>query len=285
MKAFSIILTGNGKQLCLLTKNGVIPKGDILAETGISLKKRDFLFKNTLGVRFYYVKYPHKPINGWQWIPLISLERLENNFGALLCEALGKFWKVMPDSNKKLEIIKLPPLFKKKDLYKDVIFFPGSFNPWHKGHLECLKLCPNKSKIIVVPDSNPWKTPVGNSRFCKWEKYRNLCLLLKNKPCSIYPGFLGLERSNPTITWFPKTKVKKKNLLMGDDSFLSLTNWKDFKKLISSIHKIYVVPRMGREEELRTEKGRLLSINPKLKIKFLPTHKYQKISSTKIRGD
>jgi len=44
------------------------------------------------------------------------------------------------------------------------------------------------------------------------------------------------------------------------------------------------VPRLANKEELKLVAKRLLAINPKLKIKFLAPHKFQKISSTKIRG-
>jgi len=286
MKDFSIVLTGSGDGLCILSKNGFIPKGgrhNIELETGITLKKEQLFFPNNSDSNFYYVERALIPINGWKWVPLITLKKLEKNFGAFLCEVLGKFWNVMPDFQKKLGHIKLPNLFKKKKISDEAIFYPGSFNPWHRGHMACLNLCPSKSKIIVVPDNNPWK--IMRRESCKWEKYRKLCLLLKDSPCSIYPGFLGLGIKNPTINWFPKTRVKKKALLMGDDSFLSLINWKESKKLISAIQKIYVVPRLGTKEEFKIATKRLLVINSKLKIKFLSPHKFQKLSSTKIRGD
>jgi nicotinic acid mononucleotide adenylyltransferase len=286
MKGFSIVLAGNGDDLCVLVRKGFIPQGrrsKIELETGIGLKKEQLFFSNISGLTSYYIEGPLSPINGWKWIPLISLKKLEKNFGAFLCEALGKFWNVMPDFEKKLGDIKLPKLFKKKKFSDEVIFYPGSFNPWHKGHMACLNLCPSKSKIIVVPDNNPWKNTGRES--CKWEKYRNLCLTLKNSSCSIYPGFLGLQKKNPTINWFPKTRVKKKALLMGDDSFLSLINWKESRKLISSMQKIYVVPRLGIKDDLKLATNGLLSINSKLKIKFLSPHKFQRISSTEIRGD
>lgn len=285
MKGFSIVLTGNAKKLSVLCKNGLIPKDDIEIDTGIKLRKKDLFFKNILGVRFYYTKNFQNPINGWKWIPLISLERLEDNFGAFLCEALGKFWKVMPGFNKKLGKIRLPLLFKKGNFSEEVIFFPGSFNPWHVGHNSCIKLCPNKSKIIVVPDNNPWKINRKVIEGCKWQRYRTLCLELEGSTCSIYSGFLGQGKENPTVNWLPKTKAKKRILLVGDDSFLSLKRWKDSKKLISSIQKIYVVPRIGIEQDLKLMKKELMQINSKLKIKILPPHEFQNVSSSKIRGD
>ena len=278
MKVFSIVLSRSGEDLSVLTKDGFIPSGSLInidKETGVSLKSGDFILNG-----LYHTKHSIRPINGWEWETLVSLKKLEKNFGELLCEALGKFWNVMPNFQKN---IKLPSLFMKKKFSNEAIFFPGSFNPWHAGHMTCLKLCPNKAKIIAIPDNNPWKELGSGS--CKWEKYRNLCLILKKTPCSVYPGFLGLKKENPTINWLPKTKVKEKTLLVGDDSFLSLINWRKSKKLISVIQKIYVVPRIGNEKDLKLMKEKLIFINPKLKIKFLPPHKYQNISSTKIRGD
>ena len=39
----------------------------------------------------------------------------------------------------------------------EIIFFGGSFNPWHKGHTECIKLLPQGIPIVILPDNNPFK--------------------------------------------------------------------------------------------------------------------------------
>jgi nicotinic acid mononucleotide adenylyltransferase len=277
MKVFSIVLAGRGEGLCILTKKGLIPFGNIQNQTGITLKKPTLILSNS---NFYYIKKSPLPNNGWKWVPLTSLKKLNQNYGEMLCEALGKSWKIMPGYKINIQF---PRLFKVANLKNEAIFFPGTFNPWHKGHWVCLNHCPKKSKIIIVPDNNPWK-PVRNYE-CKWKIYRDICLKIKDTPSSVYPGFLGIIGKNPTINWFPKIKVRKKALLLGDDNFLNLINWKKSEKLISSIDQIYVVPRIGIPVQIEKMRQKLWDLNPKLKIKILPSHKYQGISSTKIRGD
>ena len=54
----------------------------------------------------------------------------------------------------------LPELEKREEL----IFFGGSFNPWHAGHSNCLRLMDPHKTIIVVPDHNPFKELVKNNK-------------------------------------------------------------------------------------------------------------------------
>ncbi len=281
MSVFSLILAGRGDKLSLLTKNGTLPRGSI-AEiriiTGIKLIGKTCSLGSS---NLYYLNTPIATKNGWKWVPVKSLKKLEQNLGQDLCLALSKFWDLIPSKTEHLKKIPLPSLFERGKYLNEAIFFPGSFNPWHRGHSECLNLCPNKSKIIVLPDNNPWK-PLSQKQ-CKWKKYREICLLLKKSSYSVYPGFLAKNRKNPTINWLPKTNTRKKNLLMGDDSFMTLTKWKNAKKLIQFIYLIYVVPRKASPDQLNQKILELKKINPKLKVRILQTHRYQKISSTNIR--
>lgn len=191
----------------------------------------------------------------------------------------------MPSFKKELGFINLPSLFYKKNLHQDreTIFFPGSFNPWHEGHRACVDLAPKDSNLVIVPDFNPWKDREDIQTGCGWEKYMALCLAVKDTPYSVFPGFLGLEKSNPTVDWLPFTNVEKKVLLVGEDSFLSLEQWKDTERLISFLSKLYVVPREGDEKLVEDTKIKLLEQRPNLEVEILPGHPHQKLSSTEIR--
>lgn len=220
-----------------------------------------------------------------RWMSLLLLKELPLDQGAMLCEAMGKFWRQMPSFDIKLKSAELPALFVKKKLHyrnDEMIYFGGSFNPWHPGHMECLKICPSEN-ITVVPDYNPWKKIDHKGIKCFWSEYRNLCLVLKDTPYAVYPGFWGREGPNPTVGWIPNLKVEKRGLLLGDDSFCNILKWQDSEILITFLGIIYVVPRIHKNEEMEEVKKQVLEIHPNMKIEILSEHEYMHESSTLIR--
>jgi len=297
----AIVLTGQGADMKILLQNkDQLPMGlkkaldplmacmNYVEEiSGVSLSRDQALPLNRRGQTLPFLFYLEETPQEGDWFPLITLKRLENPHGQMLCEAIGKFWPRMPSFKKQLGFINLPNLFYKKSLAEsqdiETIFFPGSFNPWHEGHRSCLDLAPKESNIIVVPDFNPWKDREDIQTGCGWEKYMSLALTLKDTPYSVFPGFLGLEKSNPTVDWLPFTTVEKKVLLVGEDSFLSLEEWKDTARLIGFLYRLYVVPREGHEAQVEETKKKLLEQKPTLDVVILPNHPYQDVSSTDIR--
>lgn len=190
----------------------------------------------------------------------------------VFCSELGKRFSLFENNNEDA-----PKWLLKKELKGEVVFYPGTFNPWHLGHRACLDLCPVKN-IVVVPDFNPWKE--GDQRQRPWEHLKDLVYRLGKSDYSIYPGFLAKDVGNPTVSWFPKIQLDKKSLLMGDDSFLNLHKWKDIDELVKHICKLYVAPRgsdpLGIEEQVKRF--------PQLNIIFLDHHDYEEISSTELRN-
>lgn len=221
---------------------------------------------------------PYAPV-----IDLIEGQDISLGQGAYLCWALGLFWGEF--YSKKSELL-LPNLmaknlqFLKKD--SEVTFFGGSFYPWHKGHSECLNLCPDDS-IIVVPDSNPWKDQSSQIDQKYWERFKEICCILKDTPYGIFPGFWGMPKGNPTVKWFPSFSLNKKNLLLGADTFLGLLKWTDVESLLQVVDRVYVVPRLIEKAVLLEQKEKILSLYPSIKIDLLSSHPYEHISSTAIR--
>lgn len=170
--------------------------------------------------------------------------------------------------------------------YEEVIFFGGSFDPWHPGHKECLKLCPNNKKVIIIPDHNPQKEkhtfPIHKIFLEHLEQEtKDICF-------GIFDGFMELQGKNPTYFWlnsvhqaYPHLKI---SLLMGADSFLSLMSWIEFESLIKLISHLYVVPRLIELEKVREMKASLENLNPTLKITLLSSHQYENLSSTELRS-
>lgn len=205
--------------------------------------------------------------------------------GALLCQALGYLWGRFFNQDR---AISLPKLMAKKVQHKEyesITFYGGSFFPWHEGHRECLRLCPEES-IIVVPDSNPWKEHLKRDQsdsLAYWNLFLELAEHLSNTPYGLFSGFWGLPEGNPTVNWFPHFRAKQKNLLMGADTFMGLHLWLEVEKLLKDMKKLYVVPRLVEKKKLDKQASRIQKNFPELSICFLPSHPYEHLSSTLLR--
>lgn len=210
------------------------------------------------------------------WVHTDDIKKLAFDHGAILCEALGKLWPIMPEY-----------AFNDSKIEREVVFFGGSFNPWHKGHEECIRLFTEKfkkKKLIVLPDSNPWKQMEDRgSDHCFYESFFKLKDKLNKYPVEVYPGYWGKEGPNPTVSWLGRVRATQKGLLVGDDQFVGLKNWKNAKELLNSMDFLFVVPRNLEDNEREKVKNDVLKIAGSLKIQFLSDHDYMHISSTGIR--
>ena len=168
-----------------------------------------------------------------------------------------------------------------EDMPKRVTFFGGSFNPFHLGHLACIDLTPEEP-IIVIPDLNPFKELMKKRGPLK--DFLTICLNLKSvTKASVYPGFLALNQANPTIDWMKNVSIAEKNLIVGDDSFLSFHRWKSYEELLGLCHTLYVVPRNHSLAEYEEQKMKFLKLGVNTKFVRLPEHLYMAHSSTNLR--
>lgn len=236
-------------------------------------------FRNSLEVRIDSADLGGTHHDEWCDIYLLhDLSQLDQ-FNLLI--GLGDFFKFMPVHSS------VPEGEIKKDILKHpikdtVTFFGGSFFPFHLGHMSCVDLCPEKN-IVIVPDWNPHKELREKDN--PLDDFMSLCQTLKETPYSVYPGFFGRNRLNPTSSWLPKVNIAEKNFLMGDDSFMNLLTWQDPQALLLALTKLYVVPRNFEPKDYEAQIERVKLLNPKLQIIILPDHPYKKLSSTKIRED
>lgn len=226
-------------------------------------------FRNTLEVR----------LQEGNWCDVMNLSDLSIADQQELLKNLGHSFSFMPESRPEL-LTGFKEIYLKHPLLETVTFFGGSFYPFHAGHLNCLVSCPEKN-IVVVPDNNPFKVTLEKPQPLK--TFYDLCKILKDKPYSIYPGFLGKSTPNPTAEWISKVKMQEVNFLMGDDSFMSFFKWTRPEEIIKALTKLYVVPRDFEKSDYETQIKKMQAINPALQIIILPDHPFRKLSSTSFR--
>ena len=165
---------------------------------------------------------------------------------------------------------------------EEQIFFAGSFNPFHLGHLECMKLL--NRPVTIVPDSSPWKT--DSIKKTPFSVLMQISGLLKGLDYNLYPGFLSLspDQGNPTVDWVSNLVFPKVSLLMGADTFIQMDKWKNYEQLFYRLFSLYVCGRNIDENELNKKKSLFLKKNPNLVIHFLGSHEHEELSSTKLRN-
>ena len=120
-----------------------------------------------------------------------------------------------------------------------MIFYFGTFNPIHNGHLHIADIVSNTlGKVIFVPAyDSPWKIELKETY-----EHRTKMIQLCGKETS------DIEKSLPTPSYTYQTIEKlyenlgKINFIIGYDQFFSLEKWKHFEILKEKCHFI-VIPR------------------------------------------
>lgn len=166
----------------------------------------------------------------------------------------------------------------------EIIFFGGSFNPWHQGHEECVKKAVAYAPIIIIPDNNPFKNYEQNLN--RSPSIAKIDQIVNDKNIFLYTGFSDLKKANPTYKWLKNlsdTIPQKLSLLMGFDSFITLHTWFEAPKLLASLSKIYMLSRLDQDDIKEEQRELIHSLNPKLDILFLGNHSFESLSSTKLR--
>lgn len=196
--------------------------------------------------------------------------------GLLLVEASR-----YPNSSRFEELKKIKPdfIFSPKE---ELVFFGGSFNPWHEGHKACLDLLAPK-KSIILPDRNPFKDVTTHSPL---EVYLKISSQLDPSIHYLNPEFILQTEKNPTYYWIKTTRERfphiKMGLLMGMDSFESILSWHKASDLLSLIDSLYVASRLE-DESLKSEMKSKLSSYPNLSVHYLGHHDFESVSSTALR--
>lgn len=205
-------------------------------------------------------------------IVLDELTDLSEEQARALLTGLGLFFPQMPSGKEPFCKITLPEwIGKGKVQFEDHILglFPGSFNPWHEGHSECLQRS-HIEKVLVVPDCNPWKENMGERNL--WKEFKELAGQLRETPYALYPGFWGSAEKNPTSSWLPGVSVKEKYLIMGADTFMELHRWKNPDIILGNLTGIKVLGRKVEESNLYLQKKKATRLESRNRNRYL----YQK---------
>ncbi|HLT23333.1 MAG TPA: hypothetical protein VKZ84_07815 [Bacteriovoracaceae bacterium] len=167
--------------------------------------------------------------------------------------------------------------------HEELIFFGGSFNPWHHGHKACLDLLGNRD-CIILPDRNPFKEIIHLSPV---EIYQEIALKINYNHHYLNPEFILQANKNPTYTWIKRTQERfpnvKLSLLMGMDSLESIETWHQAEELLSTLNSIYVASRLEDQSKQKELQNRLSRFRG-LQIKFLGHHPFESLSSTELRN-
>lgn len=193
-------------------------------------------------------------------------------------------------------------------LPSSVVFYGGTFEPWHQGHQACIKLFqqqhPDKL-VVLVPDCNPDKIFLKNTKALKaQEALTKLVNDIKGQEGNglktippIYPGFLMQKEknttfTNPTASWlthlhlrYQKTHNKSLTVgwLMGFDQLRSLPQWRQSHRLPSLIQDVYVVSRLESEQQREQTFVVLETCGwKKQQFHYLGKHQYEHISSSAL---
>lgn len=171
------------------------------------------------------------------------------------------------------------------DQSEEIIFYGGTFNPWHKGHLECLKKAPTDNPSVVIIDNNPQKDL--EKRQLDIETIKSEISSLGRSNIFIDTTQMNKKIPNPTSHWVKDLKDSKPglriSLLMGFDSFSSIDTWIDVEELLNNLHCLYIVSRNDDSIVTDQQVKNLASIAPNLKLNFLGHHDYEHLSSTDLR--
>lgn len=292
----SVLLADGHADSCQLPEKPVTPGVHPLVQAGTWLETLGFdpqraslhplgmkgfhnpAHKLSQGILAWFPNQLHPPKSGF-WQNLGTIPSFAESHGSFICEALACFWAFMPSG--KPGLASITPFSSQPDPHH-VIFFGGSFNPWHRAHLVCIELCPQPENVVVVPDFNPRKAVRNQS--CPWQVFRQLSLEIASTGAHVYPGFCGLEYPNPTVSWLPFTQLPQRQMLMGDDSFVTLPGWIRAETLVQALDHLWVVPRQSLPDAIAKSKAWLTRTAPHCQIHFLEDHPYRDLSSTKLRA-
>jgi nicotinate-nucleotide adenylyltransferase len=141
------------------------------------------------------------------------------------------------------------------------LFFAGSFNPIHHGHLiiaRCAAEAVGANRVVILPSAqNPLKNgDMASAEMASCEDRLNMCRLA----VASLPGFevseLELRRSGPSYTIDTVQQLKLQGYaeirwLLGADQLATLPKWREIERLLTEVQFV-IAGRPGFEIEWST---------------------------------
>ena len=169
---------------------------------------------------------------------------------------------------------------------KEIIFYGGSFNPWHDGHTACIKMAPQSSPLIIIPDNNPHKD-LNQNKSLEVEVINNI-IAHNNLNATVFLDFYQSSNKTPTVDWIKSLQdafpEKKLSLLIGTDSLMNILSWKESTTLLTTLTSLYVVSRIDENYNIQAQVEKLKSKASELNLVFLGHHDFEDVSSSEIRS-
>lgn len=131
---------------------------------------------------------------------------------------------------------------------KKIALYFGSFNPIHNGHLTIANYCVENYGFdelwLVVSPQNPFKKPKDLLSF---EDRVLLCKAATEWCDKIFVTDIEGHMPTPSYTIDTLAALPEENdytIIIGDDAFSKIDEWKDFEKILSN-YSLLVLPRDG----------------------------------------
>ncbi len=167
-----------------------------------------------------------------------------------------------------------------------IALFGGSFNPVHLGHVKLVSDVINEfklDKVIIMPT---YQTPLkDNSEFADSEHRFEMCRLSFENTDNIQVSDMEIKRKGDSYTYLTLNSLKEIYpndqlfMIVGEDMFLTLQNWKNPQDIFESA-SVIVVPRDCERNDISVHCENLKKIGCNC---FVMSHKVMEVSSTLIR--
>ena len=133
----------------------------------------------------------------------------------------------------------------------DTLFFGGSFNPIHNGHLICARIAREKlgfKKVMLIPSKSPPHKP-ENADLASAEHRLAMCKLAVENQQDFAVSDIELNRTGPSYTIDTAAALRKQGFdsihwLIGADMAHILPQWHKPQQLLAEVH-FHLMARPG----------------------------------------
>ena len=138
------------------------------------------------------------------------------------------------------------------------LFFGGSFNPIHNGHLICARMAKEKlgfEKVVLVPSKSPPHKPENADLVAAEHRYE-MCRIAVENEVDFEVNDLELHRTGPSFTIDTARQLRISghdyiHWLIGADMVKILPHWHMPQQLLAEVH-FHIMARPGWQFDFAT---------------------------------